>query len=161
MNPLHLFSSVLNWVLGLLGMFALLAGLGFMPTLFGYENADQIFWVMGDVTLYKGILGFFNYTFAIAVLVVSTALFVWIGLLFSMSFHTMIDAIGDFFSQDGEQVHMAAWVVVLVANFLMVAQFVYILFGMILTPTTLLVGGLMIAAMCTLLFANYREVSSI
>lgn len=158
MNLPQLFVSILNWLFGLIGMLALILGLSFMPTLFGYENPDQVFMVFGGVTLFKGMLGFFGNAFAIGVLIVSTALFVWVGLLFSMSFHTMIESISGYFQTDGDGAHIMAWVAVLIANFILVALFVYTLFGTILTPTTLLLGVLMISAMCALLFANYREV---
>ncbi len=161
MNLSQLVSTVFTWIFGLVGMVALIFGLSFMPTLFGHESPDHVFMVMGGVTLYKGILSFFSNTFAIGILVVSTALFVWVGLLFSMSFHTMVESLGIYFHHESEGGFMSAWVVVLATIFVMVAQFVYILFGMLLTPTTLLLGALMILAMCALLFANYHEVSHI
>lgn len=161
MNLSQLVSSFFNWIFGLVGMIALILGLSFMPTLFGHESPDHVFMMLGGVTLYKGILSFFSNTFAIGILVVSTALFVWVGLLFSMSFHTMVETLGIYFHQESEGGFVSAWVIVLATIFMMVAQFVYILFGMILTPTTLLVGALMILAMCALLFANYNEVSRV
>ncbi len=157
MNLSDLLHSLLNWFVGVLGILALMFGLSLMPALFGNQDPDSIFLTLDGVSLSKGILGFFSYPFGIVLLVVSTTLFTWVSLLFSMSFHALIESIIYFFDDDREESVVGAWVAVLVANFLFVSMFVYILFGMIMTPATLLIGGLMLAAMAALLAANYRE----
>ena len=161
MNLKYLFSAILNWTFGLVGMLALIVVLAFSPVLLGFEDPGLVFMTLGGITFYKGILSFFSNPVAVTILIGSTVLFVWVGLLFSMSFHSMVESFGRLLNEESEGGYMASWVTVLIANFFMVAMFVYVLFGMILTPATLLIGGLMIAAMCALLIANYGEVSRV
>lgn len=157
MNISDLLSSLLSWVFALIGGLGLILGLSFLPALFGYTNPDAVFITIGSVALSKGILAFFSYPFGIGVLIVATALFVWVSLLFSMSFHTLVESVVLYFDEEREEGMVAAWVAVLIANFFLVSLFVFILFGMILTPATLLIGALILMAMGALLAANYRE----
>ena len=132
-------------------------GLSLMPALFGYQDPTSAFITLGGVLLSKGILEFFSYPFGIGLLVVSTVIFTWVSLLFSMSFHTLVESIVYFFDDHREEAGAGAWISVLAANFFFVSLFVYILFGMLITPATLLIGGLMMVAMGALLAANYSE----
>ena len=157
MKSSDLLSSLLSWVFALIGSLGLIAGLSFLPALFGYNNPEAVFTTLGSVVLSKGILAYFSFAFSTGVLIVATALFVWVSLLFSMSFHTLVESAILYFDDEREEGMVGAWIAVLVANFFMVSLFVYILFGMILTPATLLIGGLMLMAMGALLAANYRE----
>ena len=157
MQTSELFATFFNWILGLLGMLALIGGLAFLPDLFGYADQSLVFMSLGGVILSKGIVHFFDFQFGIGILVVSTALFVWVALLFSMSSHTLVESIVDMFGDHGSDGVLPAWLFVLFANFLLVSFFVYILFGMILKPAMLLICGLMMLAMAALLAANYKE----
>ena len=157
MQTSELLAVTFNWVLGLLGMLALIVVLAFLPDLFGFADPAYAFMSLGGMVLSKGIVHFFDFQFGIGVLVVSTALFVWVALLFSMSSHSLVEAV---FSVLGDDMHdgvVPAWLSVLVVNFLLVSLFVYILFGMILQPAMLLICGLMLLAMAALLAANYKE----
>ena len=157
MKTADLISAAVSWLFGLVGVLGLVLGLSFLPALFGYSDPDQIFMMLGNVALSKGILIFYSYAFGIGILVVSTALFVWVSLLFSMSLYTLIETIVCFFDDQREDGMMEAWAGVLTVNFILVSLFVYILFGALIAPSTLLVGGLMLLAMIALLAANYQE----
>lgn len=157
MKSSDLLSSLLSWIFALIGSLGLILGLSFLPALFGYADPGSVFTTIGNVALSKGILSFFSSTFGIGVLIVATALYVWVSLLFSMSFHTLVESAILYFDEGREDGVVAAWVAVLVANFFLVSLFVFILFGMILTPATLLISGLILMAMAALLAANYRE----
>ena len=132
-------------------------GLSFMPALFGNHDPDSIFMTVGGVLLSKGILEFFSYPFGIGLLVISTVIFTWVSLLFSMSSHTLVESVIFYIDDHRGEPGAGAWISVLVVNFFFVSLFVYILFGMLITPATLLIGGLMMAAMGALLAANYSE----
>lgn len=147
----------MSWLFGLIGVLGLILGLAFLPALFGYAEPDQAFMTLGNVVLSKGILVFYSYPFGIGILVVATALFVWVSLLFSMSLYTLIETLVCFFDDQREDGMAAAWTGVLTVNFFLVSVFVYILFGMLIAPATLLVGALMMLAMGALLAANYQE----
>ncbi len=157
MKTADLISAVISWLFGLVGVLGLVLGLSFLPALFGYADPDQVFMMLGSVALSKGILVFYSFAFGTGILVVSTALFVWVSLLFSMSLYTLIETVVCYFDDQREDGMMEAWAGVLAVNFLLVSLFVYILFGMLIAPSTLLVGGLMLLAMVALLAANYQE----
>ncbi len=161
MKASHILPSLLHWILGLTGVLALMVVLSFLPALFGFENPELVFISLGGIVLSKGILEFFSYPFAISVMVLATALFVWVCLLFSMSSHTLVEQIVRFLNDDRVEGVTTAWLVVLLSNFLLVSFYVYILFGTILTPATLLIGALMLVAMAALLAANYQETSTV
>lgn len=150
-------SAFFSWIFGLIGMLALIAGLAFLPELFGYEQAGSAIFNIGEITLSKGILFFFNFPFGISALVVATALFVWVSLLFSMSSYELVEAAVGYLKGDLDEGVLSAWIVVLCINFVLVSLYVFVLFGKVLSPATLLIGGLMMLAMAALLAANYRE----
>ncbi|MEM8488854.1 MAG: hypothetical protein AAF564_25135 [Bacteroidota bacterium] len=157
MKTTDLISAALSWLFGLVGVLGLILGLSFLPALFGYADPAQAFMTLGSVVLSKGILVYYSYPFGIGILVVSTALFIWVSLLFSMSLYTLIETIVCYLDDQREDGMFAAWIGVLSANFMLVSLFVYMLFGMLIAPSTLLVGTLMFLAMGALLAANYQE----
>ena len=149
--------ALLNWLGGIIGILALMAGLAILPSLFGKEVADQRVLEIFEIVLSKNVLGFFSTGWGIGILVVATALFVWICLILSMSTHEFIVSLVNDLTLGDRDAEMLAWGIVLSIDIVLVGLFVFILFGGLFSIATFLIWSLMMLAMGILLLANYTH----
>ena len=150
-------TALLNWCVGFVGTLALMAGLAFLPSLFGKEVGTQGVLELYEIVLSTNILGYFNQGWGIGILVVATVLFTWVCLILSMSTHSMVVAFVHDISFGGRDAEHAAWGIVLFLNLVLVALFVFILFGGLFKLINLLIWSLLMLAVGVLLIANYSE----
>lgn len=158
MHSDSLATAIINWLGGLIGTFALLVGLSFLPGLFGRHQSDQVIMMISDLPLSKDVLSFFNGEWGIGLIVVATVLFVLVCLFFSMSTHAMVVAVAELTQQTIADAEYAAWGVVMALNLSLVLLFVTILYGSLLSFGAILISLLILLAMASLLFANYAEI---
>ena len=150
-------TALFNWLVGLIGIFALMAGLALLPSFFGKDVTGQSMLRIFEIALSNNILGFFPEDWSIGILVVATVLFTWVCLLLSMSTHSLIVAFVDDITFGNSDAERAAWGIVLVVDFILSALFVFILFGGLMQWSYLLIWSLLMLAVIVLLIANYSE----
>jgi hypothetical protein len=160
MNNWSLVTSFLNWLGGLIGTMALLAGLSFLPGLFGRQESDHVLITISDFPLSRDILSYFNWEWGIALIVIATTLFVFVCLFFSMSTHDMVVSTVEMFGQTDSEGELAAWGIVVAIDLSLITLFVVILYGSLTIGPTLLISGLILLAMASLLVANYAEIKA-
>ena len=155
MRALDLFSILLHWAGGLIGVIGCLIGFSVLPGLFDVGHSDNLLFVVFDIPFSKSILEAFSFPWQMLILAGGVFLYAWICFLFLFSTHILITTTAKALNhRDGTA---AAWTAVFVIGVLLAIIFVVLLYGVTLNQLTVAVGLLILAITGFLFAVNYAE----
>lgn len=155
--PLYYLTYILHWLAGCLGICAYMVVFAFMPGLLPMGDGEQVRTFLFGLPLSVGVLHAFPWMWKVGLLVVGSALFVWISFLFLMSTHNLIVGVVGATTRDRQDGERSAWVAMGSCLLVLAGLFAWIMFGTLLSFWALVYVLALCAGTGLLLRQNYGE----